>query len=355
VKYLGASLVMVCALISPMGQAAQNTGAPSADPSQDGPKALALATAIDVQQDLALLPSGVVVSLTSNRALDAWGRFSQIAGSSTEGCGILQSSAAFCWARNGGGQVVTSAMAGLDQVVSVSGSLNSGCAARPDGAVICWDRSVRDQTLGRARDEETLVPNFDDIGPTTPRPLRFKELAGLRDIVAVTGAGDGCALHRSGAVSCWGQHWSHRHERKPLVHKSRPWLIPGLTRVRQVVYDGARACAIEQDGSVSCWGRRFVPRTTTESVQESPFDERPRRVPGVAGAVQLSMFADKECAVERTGQVICWGLNFCGLTGSPRATVVANIADAARAGVTLSGGCAVRRNGGLSCWSTCAR
>lgn len=156
---------------------------------------LAHETAIDVQQDLALLPSGILVEIASGKALESWGTFSQVVGSSKAGCGVLRSGGATCWNRDGH----PVAMERLGRVASIAGSLEAGCAARQDGRVICWDHVEGDPPAGPVERVPVLAPTF---GPKKSKPLRYTELPDLHDVVAVTGGRDGCALHRYGLVSC---------------------------------------------------------------------------------------------------------------------------------------------------------
>ena len=309
---------------------------------------LARETAVDVQQDLALLPSGVLVALKSGQALESWGTFSQVAGGSGAGCGVLRSGGATCWKRDG--QPV--AMERLGQVASIAGSLEAGCAARQDGSVICWDHSEGDPPAGPVERAPALAPTF---GPKKSKPLRYTELPDLHDVVAVTGRRDGCALHRSGRVSCWGERFSSRSPSR-LFYDAKPYRVPGLSHVRQVVQDGHTRCAVEDGGKVFCWGGRFVTWISTAAWWESPFDEVPQRVPGIADAVQvaISKAAESACAVRKTGEVVCWGIQACGPRRSTQPRTVPDLRDVARVSFSFPESCAVHRKGGFSCWRGCS-
>ena len=317
------------------------------------PTSLANETAVDVQQDLALLPSGVLVALKSGQALESWGTFSQVVGSSKAGCGVLRSGGATCWNRDG--QPV--AMERLGQVASIAGSLEAGCAARQDGRVICWDHAERDPPAGPVEREREpiLFPDLDNRGPKMIPPLRYRELPELTDVVAVTGYRDGCALHRSGRISCWGERFSSRSPSR-LFHDAKPYRVPGLSHVRQVVQDGHTRCAVDDGGRVFCWGGRFVTWISTAAWWEAPFDEAPRRVPGISDAVQvaISKTAESACAVRKTGQVVCWGIQACGPRRSPQPRTMPDLKDVSRVSFSFPEICAVHRKGGFSCWRGCS-
>ena len=312
---------------------------------------LAHETAIDVQQDLALLPSGILVALKSGQALESWGTFSQVVGSSKAGCGVLRSGGATCWKRDG--QPV--AMERLGQVVSIAGSLEAGCAARQDGMVICWDHSERDPPAGPVEREAILFPDLDNLGAKKIPPLRYRELPELTDVVAVTGDRDGCALHRSGRISCWGERFSSRSPSR-LFYDAKPNRVPGLSHVRQVVQDGHTRCAVDDGGKVFCWGGRFVTWISTAAWWEAPFDEAPRRVLGITDAVHVAISgaAESACAARKTGQVVCWGIQACGPRRSPQPRTIPDLKDVARVSFSFPVNCAVHRKGGFSCWRGCS-
>ena len=308
---------------------------------------LAHETAVDVQHDLALLPSGILVALKSGQALESWGTFSQVVGGSKVGCGVLRSGGAACWNRDG----KPAAMERLGQVASIAGSLDAGCAARQDGRVICWDHSERDPPAGPVERAPILVPN----GPKRTYPLRFTELPELHDVVAVTGHRDGCALHRSGRISCWGRRFS-AHSPTRVFYDAKPYQVPGLFHARQVVQDGLTRCAVKGDGKVFCWGGRFVMGISTAAWWEAPFDEAPRRVPGISDAVQvaISKSAESACAARKSGEVTCWGIQACGPRRSTQPRTMPDLKDVARVSFSFPESCAVHRKGGFSCWRGCS-
>jgi hypothetical protein len=343
-------LILVSALAALVDGAAAPTDVKAAEPTSSA-ATLAHETAVDVQQDLALLPSGVLVTLKTGQALESWGTFSQVVGRSEAGCGVLRSGGATCWKRDG--QPAT--MERLGQVASIAGSLEAGCAARQDGRVICWDHFERDPPAGTMKRAEILAPEFGDERPKKTLPLRYSDLPELRDVVAVTGGRDGCALHRSGGISCWGERFSTRSPTR-LFYDAKPYRVPGLSHVRQVVQDGYTRCAVDDGGKVFCWGGRFVTWISTAAWWEAPFDEVPRRVPGIADAVQvaISKAAESACAVRKTGQVICWGIQACGPRRSPQPRTMPDLRDVARVSFSFPESCAVHRKGGFSCWRGCS-
>jgi hypothetical protein len=66
----------------------------------------------------------------------------------------------------------------------------------------------------------------------------------------------------------------------------------------------ATVCAVAFDGSVWCWGAN----SSGQLGAASPLDvDRPVRVEGVAGALQVVVGDRSVCAVGEAGRTTCWG------------------------------------------------
>jgi hypothetical protein len=329
-----------------------------ADGATSGAKEAALSAAVAVAGDLALLPSGKVVSVSTNETLSAWGEMTRLVGDGDEGCGVLKNGGAVrCWARDATRRVVVLSIDGVGPSTDVAGSLLGGCALRAGGTVLCWDRGEPRPPDGLVRRDAPLkTPDFDAPQPAPPltRPLRLFPVPKLNHVIAIAGGADGCAIEASGAVSCWGYRWTEHNGRAERAYSRDPVPVRGLRHARQIADDGGARCAVDAAGGASCWGPRFRPAVTTSGLFDGPVDDEPRPVKGVADAVGISVRGNAACVVTKTGQVACWGASSCaGKRNSVAVRTITGIADAVSVSVTPSGYCAVRRGGGLVCKGAC--
>jgi|GEM_PF-5608696 len=109
---------------------------------------------------------------------------------------------------------------------------------------------------------------------------------------------DGCAIH-DGAVKCWGT----VYEEDSLVWSAVPIVKAGIVDPVYVSsYRSAQGCAVQRDGQVMCWGLRSAPEL----------------VPGIAEAKKVTSGQLFGCAIYGArNEVACWGRASKGQTGQP--------------------------------------
>lgn len=278
-------------------------------------------------------------------------------------CAVTASGAS-CWGENGAGELghatgtagdMTCGMtqcntqplpvAGLPAGTPLlAGGDNVACAIA-GGTLACWGTNNVGQLGLGALDQADAGEHY---APSTAIP------AGALDVSV--GSLTTCALTKGGSVSCWG--WNEKGE---LGHppstggdvdcggapcNPTPTAVPGISGALAVTVGGSGACAIMGDESVTCWG---------ESPQGSPAP--PTTIAGLAGVTQVTMNDACSCALRTDGTVACWGLNQLGCLGVgcsdlhlygpmtvPGLTGVVQIA-AAR-----SSTCALLGDGRVACW-----
>ena len=179
----------------------------------------------------------------------------------------------------------------------VSGGSHS-CVIRPDKRAACWG----DNRYGQLGDGTT-------DGSTTP--------VEVRDLSYVVGLAAGewhtCAVLATGQVKCWGDNTQWQLGATSPRHSSRP-ILTGVGPATQVAAGRSHSCAILIQGEVTCWGDN---RTSQTGVQREPRAKPtlPVMVPGVAGALAVAAGDEHSCAVQRDGQLLCWGDNHYGQLG----------------------------------------
>lgn len=165
----------------------------------------------------------------------------------------------------------------VTDVVAIASGQNHGCVAHKDGTVSCWGYSGK------------------QLDPT--------KIEGAVDVVALAakaGGDDTCAITKTKTVLCWG---SYELKAKP---------VDGLT---DIVSLAARThfCAAKADGTAWCWGGNG--RGQLGNGQMGSDTSKPSQVTGVTDVTQISAGAQSTCAVRKTGQVLCWGINRFGQLG----------------------------------------
>ncbi len=112
-------------------------------------------------------------------------------------------------------------------------------------------------------------------------------------------------------------------------------------------------CAIEFSGEVLCWGDNFNGQLGDPDVFSS---NTAIPVSGLTDAVQVSAGGDHTCALRETGQVLCWGDNLKGQLGDGTTTQrhtptpVSGLNDAVEVSAGDEHTCAIKKTGQAVCW-----
>ena len=141
----------------------------------------------------------------------------------------------------------------------------------------------------------------------------------------------------------------------------RPVEIPSVKDATQVVAGPYHACALQKSGEVTCWGDPAytgLGKDTSNmdwSVREE-LGKKATRVKDLKDAVQISVSETHACAVRKSKQIVCWGSNWSGELGDGTqehrfAPVAVQLLDDA---VEVTAGhhhtCARRSSGKVICW-----
>ncbi len=202
------------------------------------------------------------------------------------------------------------------------------CSIQPDDALMCWGYNAFGSVGTGGKTNERKEPT---------------KLEGMTDIVDVgLGNNHGCALHKSGEVSCWGYN-SYKQVSPKSTERNvlKPIKVEGVTgaKVLGVGYDVS--CVIGDDKKARCWGDNFY----------NKFDQP---LPGSDGAVAFSSnYSAHTCMLNDKGEVMCWGDNAYGQAGSdPTAKGGDNLSGTPKKVEGISGATAVAT--GYVYPSTCA-
>lgn len=189
------------------------------------------------------------------------------------------------------------------------------------------------------------------------------EVEGIADAVAVaTGENHTCALHQSGAVSCWGSDLDDQIGVPDSAESTVPVQVKGIADAVWIAAGEGHTCAVHQDGTISCWGYgRNGALGNRQAYEDENFSSPvPVRVEGITDATAVTASSAYTCALHRAGTISCWGNNSDGQLGSGQTSEeleesavpvqVADITDAIAIATAQWHSCALRENGTIACW-----
>jgi serine/threonine protein kinase/alpha-tubulin suppressor-like RCC1 family protein len=225
-------------------------------------------------------------------------------------CAITADDNLWCWGDNRAGQLGRTAGGQLSKPVRVEGlsgvrSVSLGgfhtCVVTKAGKVLCWGKNDVGQ-LG--------------LGDTQPRdtPTQLTSLGGMATISA--GGAHSCALG-VGALYCWGNNASGQIGDGTSRLRFSPVKLPKMKNIVKVTagggYLGGHTCAMDVNGSAWCWGNNLSGQLGHSQPKDAHL--RPTRLDLKSKVESIEASGRHTCAVDRAGQVLCWGRNTDGQLG----------------------------------------
>ena len=243
---------------------------------------------------------------------------------------------------------------GITDITAIAAGGGHSCALHQIGTITCWGNNWNGQLGNGATSYFSSVP---------------VEVDGITDATAITaGWGHSCALHQTGAVSCWGLNSNGQlgnGQSGEDADSSVPVRVNGITDATAITAGGdeinSHSCALHQTGAVSCWGANSNGQLGNGQSGEDTDSSVPVRVSGITNATAITAGSYHSCALHQDGAITCWGNNKHGQLGngtisnfSSVPVGVLDITDAtaitAGGGFVLSHSCALRQTGAVSCW-----
>lgn len=271
----------------------------------------------------------------------------------------------WCWGHGadgqlGGGTSQTSTaplqVAGVGDAVTVATSTSNGCALLSAGTVSCWGNTY----MG--------ILALDDVGSAEHPPER---IGTARMIDGVTGAqslsvgqGGACVVRADGKVVCWGcdenglsgngggnscDGWNYNPS-----GLFGPSVVPGVDGAVSVSIGQRHACAALSDGTVKCWGLdNGTGRLGVDFPEPEQGPSSPQTVGGLHGVTAVAVGSDQSCALTTGGAVACWGRPlgwWSDEPGSHEPTAVEGIAGALELSIDEARACAILSDRQVKCW-----
>ena len=259
-------------------------------------------------------------------------------------CALHQDGTISCWGHNYYGQLgnvryrygadssVPVKVSSIDDATAVAAGSAHTCALRSDGTVLCWGDN-ESQQLGRNQ-----TRRFSRL------PVQVEGIADAKDISA--GSFHTCALHRDGAVSCWGS-----DERIGLNNEDSR--IPDIEQGASVKSGDRHTCVLHEDGTITCWGNNNFGQLGRSTFEDSAM---PVTVTGIANAIQITAGDNHTCALFKEKTVSCWGSYSLGPPIETQITSLSaqgQVPDITGVASVASGGdhsCALYEDSTISCW-----
>ncbi len=210
--------------------------------------------------------------------------FTSLAVGDDQTCGLTASGAAWCWGKNGHGQLgdgTTTDRAAPVQVqgghifVQLAAGWNHSCGRTTAGEVWCWG----DGSWGRMGDDhrdESAAPVTVDGAPALTAvsdrcalsagaawcwPTSFdapaaRQIAGATSLASLTGS---CGLRSTGEMLCWGSNYSGWFGNGTYNNGYASAVAGGSdVRFREISFGNyGAACGIALDGATFCWGDTY--------------------------------------------------------------------------------------------------
>ena len=275
----------------------------------------------------------------------------------------LKAGKVLCWGSNLHGQLgngesgatahssVPVEAEGITDAVAVGTGMEHSCAVHATGEVSCWGDDSRGE-LGNGETANSVA-----------LPVKVIGLDNAIDVTA--GHWHTCALHSTGAVSCWGSNHDGQLGNGYLgVDSAVPVRVRGISDAVSVSADGEHSCAVHRTGEVSCWGDNWQGELGNGESGAGMESDVPVKVSGINNALDVASGLDHTCALLEGGKVSCWGNNEFGQIGNGRDFLTEVLNDSFITGpdevVSLDGAiaitagssssCALRETGEISCW-----
>ncbi len=215
----------------------------------------------------------------------------------------------YCWGRSHLGQNQTIAEADRTPfkvptrapVRSFSTGNYHTCAILADGTIDCWGLNTYAE-LGHA-----------GTGPEVDASV----VPGVANAQVVrAGHVHTCAVHGEGKVSCFGHNVQLQLGREPSALSGLPDLVPlpNDAGAIDVCAGFIHSCAVLTDNTAVCWGNNLWGQLG-DGTDDAGNQSAPVRVVDLRDVVKISCGGGHTCALDKSGNVHCWGSNEHGQLG----------------------------------------
>lgn len=227
-------------------------------------------------------------------------------------CALHRGGTISCWGSNEDGKLGDGTKTGWAVPMQVEGIFNAtaiaadsshSCALHEDGNISCWGSN----NFGK-------LGNRDVVASTVPVPVE-----GISNVTAIaTGTFHTCALLDEGSVSCWGNNSMGQLGSLVDTDTATNWAVPvqaeGIADAANIALGSFYTCALHLSGAVSCWGDNQNGQLGNIDFDYT-FGFLLARVQEIGDARAISAGGAHTCAILQDNTITCWGLNAGGQLG----------------------------------------
>jgi alpha-tubulin suppressor-like RCC1 family protein len=186
-------------------------------------------------------------------------------------------------------------------------------------------------------------------------PLRLVSAQPAKAAIG-TGVNHTCALKPNGEVYCWGGNFFNASIGSGTLNTiyNTPVLVPLPANSTAIAVGTYHSCALQSTGDIVCWGSGSSGQLGNGSMASSIAPASPLTIAG--GVKAITAGGAHTCAIKTNDEVVCWGYNAQGQLGDgTNANSLTPVTVGIPGGVTAisAGGnhtCALKTNGDIACW-----
>ena len=274
--------------------------------------------------------------------------FQSITAGTGHTCALTSTGQAYCWGRNGWGQLGDSTTTDSFQPVPVSGGLqfetlsaggNYTCGVTSSGQAHCWGGSFFNSALG-------------DVDRTTERSYPGPVSGGLQ-FEMVSAGRTACGVVVGGSAYCWGAGDRGEIGDGVSTYRQTPVAVSGNLVFQSVSTALTLTCAMTVSGDGYCWGKNDIGQVGDGTIGEN--QKTPVLVAGGLSFQSVVTGFGFACGLAVGGVGYCWGNNGDGQLGDgstvDRATPVPISGGLTFATLAIeSHSCGITTAGSTYCW-----
>lgn len=222
-------------------------------------------------------------------------------------CGLTELGKAWCWGRNGYGQLGDGSTTNRDAPVAAAPALTfttlsvgfgeHTCGVTTAGPTYCWGVNWYGQ-LGNATFTSSTAPVLVQGG------LNFTRLA--------SGDGHTCGLTASGVTYCWGRNYEGQTGDGSYNSSNIPTKVAGDLPIKSITAGALHTCGVTTANIAYCWGSNPDGQLGDGS---TTIRRTPVQVAGATAFTSLTAGTEHTCGLTLAGLTMCWGHNDSGKLG----------------------------------------